>query len=70
MPTNGRDHRSGELERAVAHAGAGLALGEDATLEQLEATVEKLRQVLQRVDRQELEPEDWAVLGAVLREAM
>jgi hypothetical protein len=70
MATNGRDHRNAELERAVAHAGAGLALGEDATLEEIEATVEKLRQVLQRVDRQELEPEDWAVVRAVLQEEL
>jgi hypothetical protein len=70
MPTKRRNHRSAELEREVANAGADLALGEDATLEQIEATVEKLRQVLQRVDRQELAPEDWAVLRAVLREAM
>jgi hypothetical protein len=65
-----RNHRSAELEREVALAGTDLALAEDATLEQIEATVEKLRQILQRVDRQELEPEDWAVLRAVLREAM
>lgn len=45
-------------------------LAEDATLEQIEATLEKLRQVLQRVDRRELEPEDWAVLSAVIRESM
>jgi hypothetical protein len=70
MPTKGHSHRSAELEREVALAGTDLALAEDATLEQIEATVEKLRQILQRVDRQELEPEDWAVLRAVLREAM
>ena len=70
MPTKGHDDRSAELERKVELAGTDLALGEDATLEQIEATVEKLRQILERVDRQELEPEDWAVLRAVLREAM
>jgi hypothetical protein len=66
LRVRGRNHRSAELEREVAHAGADLALAEDATLEQIEATVEKLRQVLQR---QELEPEDWALLRAVLRES-
>jgi hypothetical protein len=70
MPTKGHNDRSAELEREVALAGTDLALAEDATLEQIETTVEKLRQILQRVDRQELEPEDWAVLRAVLREAM
>ena len=72
MPTKRRNHRnrSAELEREVALAGTDLALAEDATLEQIEATVEKLRQVLQRVDRRELKPEDWAVLSAVIREAM
>jgi UDP-N-acetylmuramyl pentapeptide synthase len=70
MRTKGRKHRSVELERAAARAAAGLALGEDATLEQIQATVAKLRQVLQRVERQELEPEDWAVLSAVLWEEM
>ena len=39
-------------------------------LRELDAEVNRLRQLLQRVDRQELEPEDWAVLRAVLREAM
>lgn len=70
MPTKGRNHRSAELEREIARARAGLALGEDATLEQIQATVEILRQLLQRVDRRELEPEDWAVLSAVLRESL
>lgn len=39
-------------------------------LGELDANPDRLRQVLQRVDRRELEPEDWAVLRAVLRDAM
>jgi hypothetical protein len=39
-------------------------------LREFDANLDRLRQLLQRVDRQELEPEDWAVLSAVLREAM
>lgn len=70
MPKKGRGHRSAERERAAAQAAAGLALGDDATLEQLQATVAKLREVLQRVERQELAPEDWAVLRALLLEEM
>lgn len=70
MPTTGRNHRSAELEREIARARAELALPEDATLEQIQAAVKTLRELLQRVDRRELEPEDWAMLSAVLRESL
>jgi hypothetical protein len=64
MPDS-RNDRLGELELAAL---AGLK--EDATLEQLQDWLDRLRQVLQRAKQRHLEPEDWTVLSAVLQEEM
>jgi hypothetical protein len=69
MPVDGRDDRFGKLERELVDEDAALAgLKEEATLEQLEATLNRLRQVLQRAKQRQLEPDDWAILSAVLQE--
>jgi hypothetical protein len=63
--------RAGPLgEAGLACEGSSLALPEDATLEEIEATLAKLRGLLHRVEQQRLEPDDWPLLRALLREAM
>jgi hypothetical protein len=63
MPVDSRDDQLGELKLAAL---AGLK--EDATLEQLQDWLDRLRQVLQRAKQRQLEPDDWAILSAVLQE--
>lgn len=55
--------------RAGVHGGLASRVPE-MDLRELDADVDRLRQLLQRVDRQELEPGDWAVVSALLRGAM
>ena len=70
------DRRDGEgvaeREREAAREDAELVLkdGEPATLEQLEATLKRLRQLRDRIERQQLEADDWGLLRAVIRETM
>lgn len=70
MPRNWRKHRIAELERQFAREEIGLALTDDATPEQLKATLDRLRQLHERVEQQRLEPDDWALLRAVILESM
>jgi hypothetical protein len=65
MPVDSRDDQLGELELAAL---AGLKEG--ATLEQLQDTLDRLRQVLDRAKRRQLEPDDWALLTAVIQAEM
>ena len=70
MPRNWREHRITKLERQFAREQAGLALTDDATPEQLKATVDRLRQLGHRIDLRQLEPGDWALIRALVLEAM
>ncbi len=64
MPVDGRDGRIGELEREFARE-----LGrDDAELARLEVMLDRLRQLRHRIDQRQLEPDDWALLGALLGE--
>jgi len=65
MPVDSRDDRVGELELAAL---AGLKEG--ATREQLQDTLDRLRQVLHRVGDRQLESDDWALLTALIRAEM
>ena len=65
MPVDSRDDQLGELELAAL---AGLK--EDATPEQLQDTLDRLRQVLHRAKQQQLEPDDWAIVSALLQAEM
>ena len=67
MPVDWRDDRVGELEGELVGEDAALAgLKEGATLEQLEVTLDRLRQLRDRAEQRQLEPEDWALLSALL----
>jgi len=71
MPVDRRDDQVGELERELVREDDALAgLKEDATLEQFEATLNRLRQVRERAKQRQLEPDDWALLRAVIEEEM
>lgn len=65
MSVKSHDDRVGKLELAAL---AGLKEG--ATPEQLQDTLNRLRQVLNRVDERQLESDDWALLTAVIRAEM
>lgn len=65
MPEDSRDDQLGELELAAL---AGLKEG--ATREQLQDTLDRLRQVLHRAKQRQLEPDDWALLTAVIQAEM
>ena len=71
-----RDVRNGtvgrEAARELAGSDAELALkdGEAAAgvARNAQAEVSALRQLLQRIEQQQLAPEDWALLGALIQE--
>lgn len=65
MAVDSRDDQLGELE-LTALAG----LKEGATREQLQDTLDRLRQVRDRAKRQQLGPDDWALLTALLQAEM
>ncbi len=65
MAMDSRDDRVGDVELAAL---AGLKEG--ATPEQLQDTVDRLRQILERTDQRQLEPEDWTLLAALIRAEM
>lgn len=57
----------GEVD--LGHEGDSLTLPEDATLEEIQATLARLRGVQHRFDQQRLEPGDWQLLRALLQRA-
>jgi len=61
---DGRDDRSGDVEREL-----GSELGGDgAELAQIRATLEQLRQLRRRIDEERLEPDDRALLLALIQQ--
>jgi ABC-type transporter Mla subunit MlaD len=65
MPVESHDDRVVKLELAAL---AGLKEG--ATREQLQDTLDRLRQFLHQVDARQFEPDDWALLTALIRAEM
>jgi hypothetical protein len=65
-----RAHRRAKLKRGSVHESTELAAKEGETLERLEDTLERLRQLYRRVEQQQLEPDDWALLAALVQEEM
>jgi len=71
MPVDGRDDRVGELEPQLVGVDTVLAgLKENATPEQLQDMLDRLREVLHRAKQRQLEPDDWPLLNVLLREEM
>ena len=65
MAADSQAGRVGEVELA-----ARAELKEGATPEQLQETVDRLRQILERTDKRQLEPKDWTLLAALIRAKM
>lgn len=66
MPVESGDDRVVRKLELAALAG----LKEGATREQLQDTLDRLRQVLHRAKQRQLEPDDWALLSALIRAEM
>ena len=64
MAMDGRDGRSGEVGREL---GSEL-LGDEAELAQIRATLQRLRELRRRIDGGRLEPDDRALLLALLEQ--
>ncbi len=60
---DGRDDRSGEVGREL---GSEIG-GAEAELAESRATLERLRQLRRRIDEGRLEPDDRALLAALIR---
>ena len=60
VAANWRDERIAERERELAR--------EDAELAVLEVTLDRLRQLRDRIDQRQLELDDWALIDALVRE--
>ena len=66
MPVESRDDRIVKKLELAALAG----LKEGATSDQIQDTLDRLRQVLHRAKQRKLEPDDWALLSALIRAEM
>jgi len=65
------DDRIAELEQKFAREEAALPPGEvGARLEPIEVALDELRGLRDRIQKRQLEPSDWAVIDALLREMM
>ena len=71
MPASWLDDRIAELEQEFAREMAALPPGKvGAKLEPLEVALDELRGLRHRIQKRQLEPGDWAVIDALIREMM
>ena len=70
MAAKRRAQRRAKLKRGGVLESTAVAAKEGETPEQLEDTLEKLRELYRRVEQQELEADDWDLLAALVREEM
>ena len=70
MAAKRRAQRRAKLKRGGVLESTEVAGKEGETPEQLEDTLEKLRELYRRVEQQQLEPDDWDLLAALVREEM
>ena len=70
MAAKRRAQRRAKLKRGSVRESTAVAAKEGETPEQLEDTLEKLRELYRRVEQQELEADDWDLLAALVREEM
>ena len=70
MAAKRRAQRRAKLKRGSVRESTELAAKEGETPEQLEETLERLRELYRRVEQQQLEPDDWDLLAALVREEM
>lgn len=70
MGAKRRFQRRAKLKQEPAVANGGLALQDEESLEQSGATLDRLRQLYERVERRQLEPEDWALVRAIAQQML
>jgi hypothetical protein len=71
MAASWLDDRIAELEQQFAREEAALPRGKvGAKLEPLEVALDELRGLRDRIKKRQLEPGDWAVMDALIREMM
>lgn len=71
MPVDSRDDPVGELDQELVREDDPLAgLREGAPLEQFEATLNRLRQVLDRAEQRQLKPDDLPLIVDLLEAEM
>ena len=59
-----------KLKQEPAVEDDGIALQDEESLEQTGATLARLRQLYARVERRQLEPEDWALVRAIAQKML
>ena len=70
MGAKRRFQRKANLKQESAVEDGNLELPEEESLEQIEASLARLRQLIERIERQHLEPEDWALVRAMVVQEM
>ncbi|HEY6728745.1 MAG TPA: hypothetical protein VI197_32260 [Polyangiaceae bacterium] len=70
MGATRRFQRKAKLKPESAVEDGGLALPEEESLEQIEASLARLRQLMDRVEHRQLEPEDWALVRAIAQKML
>jgi hypothetical protein len=59
-----------KLKQEPAVEDDGIALQDEESLEPIGATLDRLRQLYERVERRQLEPEDWALVRAIAQKML
>lgn len=70
MGARRRFQRKAKLKPEPAVEDEGIALQDEESLEQIGATLDRLRQLYERVERRQLEPEDWALVRAIAQKML
>lgn len=70
MGAKRRFQRRAKLKQGAAVDNDGIALQDEESLEQSGATLDRLRQLYERVERRQLEPEDWALVRAIAQKML
>jgi hypothetical protein len=70
MGAKRRFQRRAKLKQESTVEAGEHALPEEESLEEIEASLARLRQLMERVERRQLEPEDWALVRAIVEEQL
>jgi hypothetical protein len=70
MGAKRRLQRRAKLKQESAVEAGNHALPEEESLEEIEASLVRLRQLMERVERRQLETEDWALVRAIVEEQL
>jgi hypothetical protein len=70
MGAKRRFQRRAKLKQEPTVEDDGIALQDEESLEQIRATLDRLRQLYERVERRQLEPEDWALVRTIAQQML